>query len=103
MVQFQTIWRVFSASFGVVIDLQMKQVHHVIQVAVASLTSKGKFKWDTNPACSLQKHEMKITARPNNFKAEKRRLLKVTSTIWERDCLERKIFFVKVINFFQSL
>lgn len=93
----------FSASFGVVIDLLRKQDRDVIQVAVASLTSKGKFKWDINAACSLKKYEMKVTARPNNFKTGKRRLLKVMSATWEGDRLERKISFVKVINFFQSL
>lgn len=28
----------------------MKQDHQAMQVAVASLTSKGKCRWDTNPA-----------------------------------------------------
>lgn len=53
MVQFQTIWKVLADSFGVIIDSLMKQDHYAMQVAVASLTSKGEFRQDTNPACRL--------------------------------------------------
>lgn len=72
MVQFQTIWKLFSASFGVIIDPLMKQDHHTMRSFCGFIDIKREFRQDTNPACRLQKYEIKATARPNNFKIEKR-------------------------------